>query len=397
MPEELSQGSTPQGDVHTYPQKQSMATPAFANGSSPLLEKIRAQIEAKGSIKFRDYMQMALYDPAFGYYVSESQKVGKQGDFITSVSVGRCFGLILAHRLLGFWMETGEPDTFHIIEPGSHNGALCADILNEVASYSPRFFDAVHYHLIEASSSLRQAQQATLEKRFKGKFSIHQSLGEIPRVHGAIISNELVDSFPVDLVKFEDGKWWQLYVCVTDGKLEFIRQRPSDEDLRLFCTSLGDQFPDGYVTEFNPGIKPFMRDASSALESGLMITIDYGHHAEEYYHPDRSTGTLQTYHRHRKSDHPLEYPGEIDITSHVDFSHLISEAEAVGFSAASLVSQASYLTTHARDWLVSMEGHPADDPDSKALLRQFQTLTHPAMLGNKFMVLEMKKTPGNDN
>lgn len=378
-----------------------MATPAFTKGSLPLLGKIRARIAREGLLRFRDYMQMALYDPEAGYYASPSTKVGKQGDYITSVSVGSCFGLILARRLHQFWQQTGSPESFHIIEPGGHTGTLCADILSEIQSHAPPFYDALHYHLIEATAKLREAQEELLTEQFSGKFSSHSSLAEVQGVDGAVISNELFDAFPVDLVKFKDGKWWQLYVEDTKGQtgnaLDFTMQLPGDHELQAFCASLGDQFPDGYVTEFNPGIKPFMQDICSTLKSGLMITVDYGHRAEDYYHPDRITGTLQTYYRHQKSDHPLEYPGEIDITSHVDFSRVTSEAEAVGFSAASLVSQASYLTNHARDWLVSMESDPVDSTDGRALLRQFQTLTHPAMLGSKFMVLEMKKTPGHNN
>jgi len=368
-----------------------MATPAFADANSPLLEKIRARITQSGPIRFRDYMQMALYDPESGYYASQSQKVGKGGDFITSVSVGQCFGLILARRLLSFWEENGRPSAFHIIEPGAHAGTLCADILSEIQSHCPPFFDAIHYHLIEATPTLRQAQQATLDTRFMGKYSSHPSLGELHGLHGVVISNELIDAFPVDLVKFKDGKWWQLYVDGSGGELTFITEEPGDFALQKFCSTLGNAFPDGYLTEFNPGIASFVQDASSALSSGLMITIDYGYHAEDYYHPARTTGTLQTYHQHQKSDDPLAFPGAIDITCHVDFSRVISEATAAGFSKPNLSSQASYLTTHARDWLISLEAAADESNTGTALLRQFQTLTHPAMLGTQFTVLEMHK------
>ena len=393
MPEEPSQGPAPREGLHTYPQKESMATPAFANANSPLLAKIRARIAQSGPVRFRDYMQMALYDPEFGYYASQSQKVGKEGDFVTSVSVGECFGLILARRLFAFWEENGRPGAFHIIEPGAHTGTLCADILGEIQSYSAPFFETVHYHLIEATPFLRDAQQATLGKRFMGKYSSYPSLAEVQGLHGVVISNELIDAFPVDLVKFQDGKWWQLYVDDSEGELTFIMEEPGDLTLQKFCATLGDTFPDGYLTEFNPGIASFVQDASSALSSGLMITIDYGHHGEDYYHPARTTGTLQTYHQHQKSDDPLAFPGAIDITCHVDFSCVISEATAAGFSEPNLSTQASYLTTHARNWLISLESAGDGGDAGTNLLRQFQTLTHPAMLGTKFMVLEMHKKP----
>lgn len=368
-----------------------MAIPAFDQDDCPLLEKIRARIARGGAISYHDYMGMALYDPVHGYYAPGPERVGKEGDFITSVSVGRCFGLILARRLLAFWEQLGNPDSFHIIEPGAHDGALCADILAEIRSGSPGFYNAIHYHLVEATPGLQKAQQTILAADFAGKYSCHESLGDIRVNHGVLLSNELVDSFPVELITFSDGTWWQLFVDEAGGKLRFTRRQPACNQLQAFCDSLGSAFPEAYVTEFNPGIRDFARDAAAALASGLMITIDYGMQAGEYYHPDRTTGTLQTYHRHLKADDPLEQPGEIDITCHVDFTRLTSESTAAGFSEPRLVSQASYLTTHARDWLLSMETRTEDSPDAQALLRQFQTLTHPSMLGTRFMVLEMHK------
>ncbi|MGB2350208.1 MAG: class I SAM-dependent methyltransferase [Akkermansiaceae bacterium] len=366
-----------------------MATPAFTNNPNPLAEQIYRQISQEGPMSFQDFMAMALYDTEHGYYARERQSVGKAGDFITSVSVGRCFGLILAHRLITYWKQAGMPGSFHILEPGAHDGALCRDILGEIKQRSPECYDATHYHLIEPSDSMQSAQTAMLSDDFESKFSTHHSLKDFRVDHGALISNELIDAFPVDLIEFSAGKWWQLYVDAPHRQLEFIKREPINPELARFCASLGDGFPEGYLTEFSPTVRDWARDAAGALGSGLMITIDYGHLAEDYYHPDRSSGTLQTYHRHQKSDNPLECPGEIDITCHVDFSRVMQEAQAAGFSNPVLCSQASYLTTHARDWLIDIEAQFDQMQDAPALLRQFQTLTHPAMIGGKFMVLEM--------
>ena len=372
-----------------------MATPAFTNKSNPLSEKIRFLIQQNGPISFRDYMEMALFDQEFGYYTSDTTRVGKDGDFITSVSVGPCFGLILARRLIAFWEHSGKPGTFSIIEPGAHNGSLCADILGEIQTHCPECFKATRYHLVEPGEEMHKAQKDRLSDNFGAKCKMHHSLDEIRVDHGALISNELIDAFPVELIQFKDGDWSQIYVDECDEELKFTHQTPCDEALVHFCRNLGDQFPDQYLTEYNPGIGSFASEASQALGSGLMITIDYGHEAKDYYHPSRSTGTLQTYYRHQKSDNPLDYPGELDITCHVDFSRLVEEAQSAGFSDPRLSSQSSYLTHNAKDWLVGMEASSGQDQESVALLRQFQTLTHPAMLGTKFMVLEMTKTSGD--
>jgi SAM-dependent MidA family methyltransferase len=322
--------------------------------------------------------------------------VGKQGDFITSVSIGSCFGMLLARRLHTFWKESGKNEGFHIVEPGAHDGSLCADILREIRQLDPDFFQATHYHLIEATPALITAQHQNLSTEFSGKFTSHTSLGEIHHLHGALLSNELIDAFPVELIRYENAQWKQMMVTSTDGKhLSLTSETIHSPELAQFCQSLqsySSSFPEGYTTEYNPGIDAFSCDASRALKSGLFITIDYGHSAEDLYHPDRTTGTLQTYHNHQKSDNPLIAPGEIDITTHIDFTRLIASAETHGFRAPTLRTQASYLTDHARAWLLDIENPDTPTPsDTPRLLRQFQTLIHPAMLGTKFSVLEMKK------
>ena len=368
-----------------------MATPAFTNSSNPLKEQICGLIRKNGPIAFSHFMELALFDPDHGYYTSESQTVGKDGDFITSVSVGHCFGLILARRLTKFWESLGMPKSFSVIEPGAHNGSLCADILGEIKTHSPAFFEAVHYHLVEPSDRIQHEQSARLSADFSGKFSSHRTLQDIRVDHGAVISNELIDAFPVELIKFKDGAWWQLYVAECDGELKFLEQKPQDKELINFALALGNAFPDEYLTEYSLGVRQFAREASATIQAGLIITIDYGYQAEDYYHPSRHCGTLQTYYRHQKSDNPLENPGELDITCHIDFSRLTEELSAAGFAEPKSTTQAHYLTMHAKDWLFDIEARFDQLEQAPALLRQFQTLTHPAILGTKFTVLEMIK------
>lgn len=339
---------------------------------------------------FSRFMAMALYDPDGGYYSGDRQKTGRQGDFITSVSVGPCLGIILARRLHTYWRETGEATSFDIIEPGAHDGTLAADILREAQQSCPSFYQSIHYHLIEKSAHLRQRQHTRLVADFPGKFSTHTSHSPIRAEHGAVISNELVDAFPVELIKFTGGSWQQQNVTPDQrGGFAFTDADPGSPELAAFCKTLGNAFPDGYTTEYNTGISRFVRDAAASIKSGLFLTIDYGHLQPDYYHPDRSTGTLQTYHGHQKAGNPLVSPGEIDITAHVDFTRLQESATAAGFHRPRFGTQASYLTRHARTWLLEMEKNP--DPSHADLVRQFQTLTHPSMLGTRFSVLEMHK------
>jgi len=61
-------------------------------------------------------MHHALYHPDYGYYTRGDQNIGKSGDFYTSVSVGKCFGTVLAHRIHKLWIIDGSPASYHLIE-----------------------------------------------------------------------------------------------------------------------------------------------------------------------------------------------------------------------------------------------------------------------------------------
>ncbi len=366
-----------------YPETDMKATPA-------LHSIIAAEIEKSGPMPFSRFMQMALYHPRAGYYSSRTQKTGKQGDFITSVSVGSCLGSILARRLHSYWTESESPDEFHIIEPGAHDGTLAGDILDEIARFSPEFYQTVHYHLIETSEVLGKRHSERLSVAHQEKFTSHSSISVIHSPYGAVISNELIDAFPVELIKFHNDHWNRQMVCMdADDRFCFSDTEIDSPEIEKFFASLGNGYPDGYTTEYNTGMDDYVRSAAGAISSGLFITIDYGHNQQDYYHPDRLTGTLQTYHSHQKAENPLHLPGEIDITAHVDFTRLQETAENVGFHSPWFGTQASYLTEHARSWLLEMESHP--QKTDVEMIRQFQTLTHPSMLGTRFSVLEMRK------
>ena len=351
---------------------------------------MKEKLQTSGPIPFSHFMEMALYHATSGYYSTEKQKTGKQGDFITSVSIGPCFGTILARRLHNYWLEIGQPPSFQIIEPGAHDGTLAQDILNAIKLLSEPFYQAAHYHLIEPSLFLQQKQKTKLAQYHQKKYTSHVSMEPLQSLQGAIISNELIDAFPVELIQLNKGQWHQQYVSL-DEHNQFIFTNTSihSTELKNFCQNLGTAFPENYTTEYNTGITSFVESASKTLQSGLFLTIDYGFQQNDYYHPDRTTGTLQTFHAHQKAENPLRTPGEIDITAHVDFTRLEHTAQSHGFHTPWFGTQASYLTQHARKWLLEMETKP--DPHNHELIRQFQTLTHPSMLGTRFSVLEMHK------
>lgn len=363
---------------------------AYLTEGSPATSSLRAILVEKmgqaGSLSFSDFMATALYEPSLGYYARQSRQVGRGGDFFTSVSVGPLFGELLARRFLREWTGSGAPTPWRIIELGAHDGTLAADILTAISRLEPRALETLEYAIPEPLPVLQAAQRFTL-REFSRVVRFASSLEELAStpMHGIAFGNELLDALPFQVVEWTGDGWLECRVGL-DGPDRFCwkTDRITDQKLLDFLNRLGANFPVGYRTEVRVDLREFLEPLTRCLLSGLVIWPDYGFARPEYYHPDRTAGTLRTFSKHRAAENPLESPGETDITAHVDFTAVTEAALELGFQPALFTSQGTWLTRQARDWLLGQEGNP-----DVTGLRQFQTLTHPAHLGGCFHVLEL--------
>jgi SAM-dependent MidA family methyltransferase len=206
---------------------------------------------------------------------------------------------------------------------------------------------------------------------------------------GLAFGNELLDALPFHIVERHHGQWLERLVTLApDGGLTWKTGEILDPLLLAALAPLGKNFTDGYRTEVRTCFHALLDALARGLESGLMLWVDYGFARPDYYHPDRTSGTLRTFAGHRAGENPLEHPGETDITAHVDFTAVAEAALALGGRPTEFRSQGSWLTATARAWLLEQEGNP-----QPSFLRQFQTLTHPAHLGSRFHILELSWNP----
>ena len=348
---------------------------------------MREQIAAGGALDFSEFMATVLYHPELGYYARDPRQVGRGGDFFTSVSVGSLFGELLARRFLRWWLEAGGPGNWRIIECGAHDGTLAADVLAALGRLKPAAFAALEYAIPEPLPRLQAAQQQMLAP-FAGHTRFLTSAAELAArpLPGIAFGNEVLDALPFQVLEWQGTRWNLCQVgCAPDGGFGWESQPAAlDPALTAALAPLGSDFPVGYRSEVRTGYRGFFAPLLEALSSGMLLWLDYGFARPDYYHPARHQGTLRTFSRHRAADDPLLDPGEIDITAHVDFTAVAEAAIALDARPLLFRNQGAWLTEIARDWLLSMEGQP----DAR-LLRQFQTLTHPAQLGGRFHVLEI--------
>jgi SAM-dependent MidA family methyltransferase len=340
---------------------------------------------------FVRFMELALYCPELGFYDRFPHRLGKTGEFYTSVSVGPLFGCLLAFHF-SRWLheiEPGEDGRWHLVEAGAHDGRLALDILIWFKRHAPAILDRLNYVILEPSTRRQSWQRATL-----GDFSatvswIRQWSDLAPGgLRGIFFSNELLDAFPAHRFGWNARaqQWFEHGVALRDDRLTWCRlPLGAREDLALppeVPVSLRGILPDGFTVDIAPEARRWWRQAAAALGQGYLMTIDYG--LDSILDPNRPEGTLRAYRGHRMIPDLLADPGEQDITAHVDFGALRAAGEETGLRTLDLVSQGRFLTG-VFEQVVRLEAPGFDW--SRHERRQFQTLTHPEHLGERFKVL----------
>ncbi len=350
-------------------------------GSMNRLERLLAErIEKGGPITFREFMELALYHPQWGYYSSSADRIGKGGDFFTSSSVGTIFGRLLA-RQVAEMLET-LPPPWVVVEMGAGQGHLSRDVVHELSRLLPGGFT---YGIVERSPAMRERQRGVLKDLSPVEW--RDDIRDFAPFCGVVFSNELVDSFPVHLVEMTEEGLKEVYLDAGEGGLVEVLLDPSTPELEAYFRELGVALPPGFRTEVNLEAVGWIHEVADALKGGFVITIDYGYPSHELYQSYRSRGTLMAYRGHRASEELYSDPGEQDLTSHVNFSALKHWGEKVGLVPLGFTDQSHFLLGLGILDLISA-GDGA--PDMSEVLKA-KTLIMPGGMGDTFKVLMQAK------
>lgn len=341
-----------------------------------LREKIKGRIATEGRITFADFMEMVLYYPGLGYYTSSKQRVGAEGDFYTSPATHPLFAALIAIQLEQMWQLLGCPYDFTIVEKGAGKGLLAHDILAYLPYLSNRFAQSVNYIAVEREgvSVLRGIAPSPIQ----GKTFV-----PVQGITGCILSNELLDAFPVYRVVMREGRLQEVYVALKDDDFVEVVDEPSTPLLEQRLAQERVTLPEGYCTEVNLNIDPWMEEMARSLNRGFVMTVDYGYLAPELYAPERCQGTLMTYHKHTCGSDPYIRIGEQDITTHVDFTAAILAGEREGLQFEGLITQ--------RDFLLNL----GLDVFLEALAEK--GLSYQDYVANRFSILELTREEGMGN
>lgn len=358
--------------------------PAKSGISDGPADELRRRIAQNGPVGFHEFMACALYHPRGGYYASGESRIGKRGDFFTSVSVGPVFGKLLAAQFVEMWQALGKPEDFTIAEQGANDGRLMADILSEWPSPTP------HIVIVEPLPNFRALQRKTLAP-WSERITHVAHEDELPAFTGVFFANELLDAFPVKILVRDHGAWLERRVDYDNGRFVFVDTPFAGESIEL------PTIPEStthFVTEVCPSLAPWMKTIADKLARGWILLIDYGHPASVRYDAPRAAGTLAAYQNHQRQDNPLAAPGTQDLTAHVDFTAVARAAEKAGLTLDGFTDQHHALTALAASAFPPMASAPLDAEAAKEM-RALRHLLHPESMGTAFKFLALSRGTAN--
>lgn len=304
-------------------------------------------------------MKAALYDPDGGYYKrSDLKRWGREGDYRTSPERSELFAATFARYFAKLYDELQRPSDWTIVEVGPGAG------------HFSRAFDATRYVPVETNDELERLP---------------------PIKAGIVFSNELLDAFPVHrLIQTDDGLA-EFYVAIENERFVWTTGPLSTPRLAEFCREYS--LVSGQVIEINLEIESWLSIVATKLETGYLITVDYGAESRDLYDATlRPRGTLRAFSRHSFVDDVLAQPGDYDITASVNWTQVQSAGARLGFTTVEFAPQDRFLIDAGLlQELERAMNSAASEADKLTLSTGARDMILPGGMGSSFQVLVQKK------
>ncbi|MFZ5841897.1 MAG: class I SAM-dependent methyltransferase [Pseudomonadota bacterium] len=353
-------------------------------------ERLQAHLAAQMQqrpLPFSAFMADLLYAPGLGYYSAGATKLGAAGDFVTAPELSPLFSQCLARQCAEVLTAIGGGD---LLEFGAGRGIMARDILLELAA-----LDCLpgQYFIVEVSADLRQRQQQTLAElpaELAGKVVWLEAFPGA--FNGVVLANEVLDAMPVTLFRRNGNTLTEMAVTLAENGDFRWTELPADAALQLWFAALPDAikagWPDDYLSEYHPLQAGWLQSLGRMLQRGVVLLIDYGFPRHEFYHPDRSRGTLMCHYRHHAHPDPLLLPGLQDVTAHVDFTAVAEQAIDAGLDLLGYCHQAGFLQSLG---VLELAMRYSEEREQIAAAQALKRLLMPHEMGELFKVIALGK------
>ena len=364
--------------------------------SQKLIDTIRKEIKKnKGSITFRRFMEMALYEPGLGYYVAGAHKIGEQGDFVTAPEISPLFSYCIGKQcaeviktLKSKKNSLNQNHSINILELGAGTGKMAADILLSLEALQQL---PDHYYILDLSPDLKQRQYETIKSTVPHLLKHVIWLSHLPSdFSGIILGNEVLDAMPVDIfTQLKDQVFEHTVIWENDKLVEQLEV--ANQQLEYAVKKLHIPIEvTPYTSEINSNINGWMQSLNHCLKQGIILLADYGYPRKEYYLHERNKGTLICHYQHTVNEAPFYHPGLQDITASVDFTSVAEAADQCGLAVVGFTSQASFLANTDLEYFFNKALN--ENPSNQyKLAQQVRILSLPSEMGERFKFIALSK------
>ena len=313
-----------------------------------ILEAFQIRLGNRNALPVDEFVELALYHPALGYYQKKTERVGKnkEADFYTSSSLGKLWGEMIIDACMKIAGELKLND-MHFVEIAAEPGRSITNGL-EIP--------------FRTSSTIRLGDPIKIPK------------------NSIVFSNEWLDAQPFKRFQYleKEKKWREIEIIYDQG---LFKERIGKENQNM---PFPENHIDGYILDWPTGATKTLNQLLESSWNGLFLTFDYGLSNEVLFN-DRPQGTARAYFKHTLEKNFLEKPGEKDITCHLSWDELKKSLKANSFESINLENQETFFMHHAQKKLKSL--FDEKKRNSEFDLNSLKEIINPHFFGSKFQAL----------
>lgn len=370
-----------------------MTASSKTKNTRPLAERLRTRIKREGPITFYKWMAAVLYDERDGYYCRADRiPQGRAGDYRTAPETSPLFAATFANYFSKLFADLKWPPSWTIFETGSAGGEFAHGVLSSLGAQYPEIFAVTNYVIDEISPAARQRATERLSE-FPDRVTFRRLVDfDTPATAGIVFSNELIDAFPVHRVVMRKGKLRELFVGLKEDHFGWVDGDLEDRVVE-YCERAQIKLSEGQTAEINLDAETFVARAAGLLNSGYVVTVDYGAERNDLLgDPNRHEGTLRAFLRHQMIDDVLARPGEQDLTTTVDWTQIMEAGDRAGLRTIRLERLDQFLVGEGLlEAFQKRMSETSDQAEAMRLSTRVRELILPTGLAASFQILVQEK------
>jgi len=345
------------------------------------MNKIINTLREKKSIPLDRFINIALYDKKFGYYMKKNP-FGKKGDFITAPLISNLFSEMIAVWCVAFWEHLGKPNKILLVELGPGDGTLCKDLIKTFKKFK-EFYNSLEINLFEISNKLKKIQKIKINSK---KVKWIKKIEEINYGPVIFFGNEFFDALPIKQICKKKNNFFEKYVALTTNEknIKFLHKKANNnlikciKDLNLI--SVGD------TIEYPLEALKFLKQISKKINEfdGGLLTIDYG------YTLKKNQNTLQAVKKHNYLDIFFK-PGHSDITSHINFKLFSKSLSEDNLAVKKITTQSEFLKKVGILERADILSKKMTFKEKANMFYRLKRLIDPKEMGERFKVIFAQK------